>query len=85
MVGTRDPCPVALAKEDAHVLSRALDAKDDAAVKELLSAGRVIEVPSSTRVRVTRESFNERRVEFLDGPHAKKVAWVPYEWLKPDR
>jgi hypothetical protein len=77
--------PVALSKDTVHKLARAAEIQDHSIVKDLVARGRAIEVSANTRVRVVGDSFNERQVQFEDGPHAGERGWVPYEWLQPER
>ena len=79
--GLRTSIPVALHKRDAHDLARAVEIADESAVRQMVDSGRAVLIPSKARVRVTAESYNERRVEALDGKEAGKGGWVPYEWL----
>jgi hypothetical protein len=51
----------------------------------MVAAGRALMVSAQTHVRVTGESYNERRVEITDGPQAGRTGWVPFEWLQYQR
>lgn len=83
--GSAAEVPLAIAKSDAHSLARAFETRDTKAVKAMVAAGRVLMVPARTHVRVTSESYNERRVEITDGPQAGRTGWVPFEWLEYQR
>jgi hypothetical protein len=72
---------LALSKNDAHALARAVETGDVSAVTRMVEEGKATLVPAQSRVRVTGESYNERRVQVLDGLHAGKAGWVPFEWL----
>ena len=73
----------ALRQADVHALARAFDGGDEAAVKNLVAAGKAIELARNTRVHVMRESYNEREIRVQEGTHTGKVVWVPFEWLRP--
>jgi hypothetical protein len=73
---------IALNKADIHALARAEDSGDESAVARFINEGTAIEVAVNTKVRVAGESYNERKVELLEGPHKGKTVWVPMEWLK---
>ena len=75
--------PVALEKSVVHDLTRALESRNDAAVRTLVDGGRAVLVQSGTKVRVLHESYNERELRIESGAHAGKTGWVPYEWLRP--
>jgi hypothetical protein len=73
---------VALNKADIHPLARAEDSGDESAIAGFVNEGKAIEVAVNTKVKVVSESYNERKLQILDGPHKGKVAWVAMEWLK---
>jgi hypothetical protein len=74
---------VALSKGDTHRLAAAVYKQETEVVKELVTSGKALRTPAGTPVRVTGESFNERKIEIVDGPHKGRTGWVPFEWLEP--
>lgn len=72
----------AISKDDIHAIARAEESGDEPALAEFVRSGRAIEVAAKTRVRVLSESFNERKLELLEGPGKGKTVWVSMEWLK---
>lgn len=79
--GNSPEIPLAREKEDAHALARAFETGDMTAVQAMIAAGRVWMAPARTWVRVTDESYNERRVEVVEGPQTGGAGWAPFEWL----
>lgn len=74
---------MALAKEDAHLLAKAVDQKDAAGTRAMVKNGKALELENGTAVKVLSESYNERKIEVTDGPERGRTGWVPFEWLKP--
>ena len=74
---------VAVAKENAHALARAVGQKDTVTLEKMVKDGAVLEIENGTPVKVTAESFNERQVQILDGLQRGRTGWVPFEWLSP--
>jgi hypothetical protein len=72
----------AINQSDIHALARAEDSGDEASIARFVNEGKAIEVAANTKVKVTGESYNERKLQVLDGPHKGKTVWVPMEWLK---
>jgi hypothetical protein len=72
----------AISKDDIHALARAEDSGDESAVAQFVENGKAIEIPVNTKVRVVSESYNERKLELLEGPYKGRTVWVPMEWLK---
>ena len=83
--GSAAEIPIAIAKSEAHALARAVESGDTKQVEAMIGAGRVLLLPARTRVRVTGESYNERRLEVLEGPHVGRTGWAPFEWLENQR
>ena len=73
---------VALNKADIHALARAEDSGDENAVTHFIETGKAVQLAGNTKVKVMSESFNERKLQVLDGPHKGKFVWVPMEWVK---
>jgi hypothetical protein len=80
---TRSAACGAVSHHDVHLLARAMDGGDEAAVRRLIADGKAIEIAANTRVQVRRESYNERQIVIEEGTHAGKLVWVPFEWLRP--
>ena len=45
-------------------------------------SGQAFTVPDRTPVVVIGSGFGTKQIRILDGPHAGKAGWIPYEWLK---
>jgi maltose-binding protein MalE len=80
--GKAEKVVLAVAHEDAHALAAAVDDQRQSEIDSMVSAGKAFEADAGTPVTVVSESYNERRVEVMDGPHKGKSGWVPFEWLK---
>ena len=74
---------VAAVKGATNEVVTAVNRKDAAGLEALEKSGQAFRVDSGTEVRVTGESFNERRIEVTDGPQKGRQGWVPFEWLSP--
>ena len=79
----RTSLPVAVAKTDAFRVDQATEGHDKAAVQMMITNGKAIEIRTGTRVFVTGESSNERKIRIDEGPYSGESGWVPFEWLKP--
>lgn len=74
------PAALALRPQLRHqlrALVRAVRQHATRAVDKMLQDGKIIEVEPQTVVRVTAESFNERRIEIVAGPLNGRTGWVP--------
>jgi hypothetical protein len=72
---------VAADEEALKKLFRAIDAKDDYGMADLLLTGQVFSVKDGTRVLVVDKALYTTRIRILEGPYAGKSGWVPYEWV----
>jgi hypothetical protein len=73
---------LAVAHQDAHALAAAVGNEQQSDIDKMVAAGKAFEVDAGTPVTVVGESYNERQVEVMDGPHKGQTGWVPFEWLK---
>lgn len=73
---------MASGKEECHQLAKLVAEKRDGDVAAMVTGGKAFGEPTGTRVEVIGESYNERQVQVLGGPHAGRIGWVPFEWLK---
>ena len=82
--GAEGPVPVAFDRESVIVLLAAVDAGNPQGLQELRAAGRCLDVPSGTRVRVLEHGRKdpEARVRIVDGPWASRIVWVPARWIQ---
>ncbi len=78
------PVVLGLTEADLDAFTKASVAKDQVGVQQLYLAGRIIDTPSGTRVRVIDRSTFRRKVRLTDGPRAGQAGWVPYEWVRPE-
>lgn len=74
---------LSVSKGQAHALVTAVNQHDASALEDMVRTGKAFAVESGTPVRVTDESFNERRVELAGGPQKGRQGWAPFEWLEP--
>jgi len=79
----RPAAVIAVEKEDAHALAKAVGSGDQAAIDRMVKDGKALEIKNGTPVKVLSESYNERHIRVLAGPQEGKTGWVPFEWLKP--
>jgi len=78
------PVVLGVTEADLDAFTKASVAGDKAGVRELYLAGRIIDTPSNTRVKVIDRSTFRRKVRLMDGPRAGRAGWVPYEWVQPE-
>lgn len=64
-------------------LTKAVVAGDRDTARRLLEAGRVIEVPNHTRVRVLARAFFQARVKILEGSYVGREGLVASELVVP--
>jgi hypothetical protein len=76
---------MAIDKRDAHTLARAVETRDMPSVGQLVTVGKAMELDAGSLVNVVGESFNERKIEILEGAQRGRSGWVPFEWLKVPR
>lgn len=74
---------VALEKEGAYPLQKAMAEKDGAFLQQAVSDGKAFVLPLGTRVEVTGQSANKRRLQVVEGPDTGKAGWVEFEYLRP--
>jgi hypothetical protein len=72
---------MAVAQQDAHAVARAVETADAVALRKMLEAGKAVQFEKGVSVKVTGESFNERRIEVEEGSMKGRSGWVPFEWL----
>ena len=72
---------VAADEEALKKLFRAIDAKDDYGMADLLLTEQVFSVKDGTRVLVIDKALYTTQIRILEGPYAGRSGWVPYEWV----
>lgn len=60
---------------------KAINARDQAGLAELMMRGKVFTMKPGTRVLVLENAFASVKVRALDGPSVGKAGWIPYEYL----
>jgi len=78
------PVVLGVTETDLDAFTKVSVAGDKAGVAELYLAGRIIDTPSGTKVRVIDRSTFKRKVRLMDGPRAGQAGWVPYEWVQAE-
>lgn len=62
---------------------KAITAKDQMGITELMLRGKVFMISQGTKVQAIDSSFTATKVRVLDGSHIGKAGWVPYEMVGP--
>jgi len=75
--------PVGIDVNSLKELNKALNAKDEAGIKELERSGRITSVMNDTRVLVLDKTIFYTEVRILEGFDYQKKYWVPSEWVVP--
>jgi len=78
------PVVLGVRETDLDAFTKASVAGDKAGVAELYLAGRIIDTPSGTRVKVIDRSTFKRKVRLMTGPRAGQTGWVPHEWVQAE-
>ncbi|MBI5281489.1 MAG: hypothetical protein HY858_07395 [Candidatus Solibacter usitatus] len=74
---------LALEREDCYHVQQAVSSRDKAWLETMEMQDKVLRVAAGTPVKVLQDSYNERKVEILEGPLAGKTGWVAWEFLSP--
>lgn len=72
---------VASEKKYLDEFFNALNIKDKYGVGEMVLTGKIFEVPNYTDVLIIDSGLFNSKVRVLEGKHAGRSGWVPYEWV----
>lgn len=77
------PVVVFFDREASARLVRAGGSPSSAVARDLVAAGRGLEIAAGTRVRVLERADRGRalRVRVLDGPWSSRIVWLPSRWV----
>lgn len=70
---------VAGIKEDEDALTKAVAAKDNLGIDELILADRVFSVPSETQLLMIDRTFALIQIRSIQGRYKGRSGWVPFE------
>lgn len=73
---------LAITKEAQDKILKAVNAKDDIGLSQLLLTGEAFMVSNCTKIKVIDRSMFLRQVRVLEGEQFGKAGWMPYEWVK---
>lgn len=68
-------------EQTADRLTQLSTARDEAGIRQLMAAGRVLVVPAKTKVRVLAPGLLTTEVRILEGTHEGKSGLIPSEWV----
>lgn len=73
---------VAVDGADSYQLQKAMVAKDERFLRDATARNAAFPVAPGTRVKVFRQSSENRRIQILDGPATGRFGWVEFEYLR---
>lgn len=73
--------PFCVDKETMNAMYDALCAGDEVGFLDLWLSDRLLNPFAGTRVLVIKRDFALSKVRILEGTHAGRAGWVPYEWV----
>jgi hypothetical protein len=72
---------LAVNKDSVHKLAKAWEEQNRTVLSDMHARGEIFVIAAGTKVKVTAESFNERKVIIEEGPASGRTGWLPFDWL----